>query len=35
VTTKLYAALDVSLHKTAVCVMDHDGRLVREIEVAT
>ena len=32
---KLYAALDVSLNKTAVCVMDHDGRLVREVEVPT
>jgi transposase len=35
VTEKLYAAVDVSLKKTAVCVMDHDGRLVREFEVAT
>lgn len=34
-TVKLYAALDVSLKTTAVCVMDHDGRLVREVEVAT
>lgn len=32
---KLYAALDVSLSKTAVCVMDHDGGLVREAEVPT
>jgi transposase len=32
---RLYAALDVPLKKTAVCVMDHDGRLVREVEVAT
>ena len=32
---RLYAALDVSLQKTAVCVMDHDGHLVREVEVAT
>jgi transposase len=32
---KLYAALDVSLNKTAVCVMDHDGHLVREVEVPT
>lgn len=30
-----YAALDVSLDKTAVCVMGHDGSIVREIEVAT
>ena len=29
-----YAALDVSLEKTAVCVMGRDG-IVREIEVAT
>jgi transposase len=35
VTEKLYAALDVSLHKTAVCIMDHDGRIVREIGVMT
>jgi transposase len=34
-TTKLYAALDVSLNKTAVCVMDYEGDLVREVEVAT
>lgn len=32
---RLYAALDVSLRKTAVCVMDHDGTLVREAEVPT
>jgi len=32
---KLYAALDVSLTKTAVCVMDHDGKLVREVEAPT
>jgi transposase len=30
---KLYVALDVSLAKTAVCAMDHDGNLVREVEV--
>jgi len=30
-----YAALDVSLDKTAVCVMGRDGSIVREIEVAT
>ena len=30
-----YAALDVSLEKTTVCVMGHDGSIVREIEVAT
>lgn len=30
-----YAALDVSLEKTAVCVMGRDGSIVREIEVAT
>ena len=29
-----YAALDVSLEKTAVCVMGRDGSIVREIEVA-
>ena len=29
-----YAALDVSLEKTAVCVMGRDG-IVREIEVTT
>jgi transposase len=34
-TVQLYAALDVSLNKAGVCVMDHEGRLVREIEVAT
>ncbi|RKK00102.1 IS110 family transposase [Pseudoroseomonas wenyumeiae] len=32
---RLYAALDVSLNKTAVCVMDHEGHLLREVEVAT
>lgn len=32
---RLYAALDVSLNKTAVCVMDHEGHLLREAEVAT
>lgn len=31
----LYAALDVSLNKTAICVMDYDGHLVHEVEVAT
>ena len=30
-----YAALDVSLDKTAVCVMGRDGSIIREIEVAT
>jgi transposase len=35
VTVKLYAALDVSLNKTAICVMDYDGHLVHEAEVAT
>ena len=34
-TVKLYAALDVSLAKTAVRVMDHDGRVVREFEAAS
>ena len=34
-TVKLYAALDVSLKKTSVCVMDQDGRIVREFEVAS
>ena len=32
---RLYASLDVSLNKTALCVMDHDGQLVREVEVPT
>ena len=32
---KLYASLDVSLNKVAVCVMDHDGQLVHETEVPT
>ena len=32
---KLYAALDVSLEKIAVCVMDQDGRVVREFEVTS
>jgi transposase len=32
---KLYVALDVSLRKTAVCVMDHNGTLVHEAEVPT
>jgi transposase len=32
---RLYAALDVSMKKTAVCVMDHDGGLVREAGVPT
>lgn len=31
----LNAALDVSLKKTAICVMDHEGDLVREVEVPT
>jgi hypothetical protein len=31
----LFAALEVSLKKTAVCVMDRDGALVREAEVPT
>jgi transposase len=35
VAMKLYAALDVSLNKTAICVMDYDGGLVREAEVVT
>jgi hypothetical protein len=30
-----YAALDVSLEKTAVCVMGREGSIVRELEVAT
>ncbi len=30
-----YAALDVSMKKTAICVMDHDGHLVREVEAPT
>jgi transposase len=30
-----YAALDVSLEKTAVCVMGRDGSIIRELEVAT
>jgi transposase len=34
-TVRLYAALDVSLKKTAVCVIDQDGRVVRECEAAT
>jgi transposase len=33
--TKLYAALDVSLNKTAICIMDYGGILVHEAEVAT
>lgn len=32
---KFYAALDVSLNKTAVCVMDRDGNLVRKAEAPT
>jgi transposase len=32
---RLYAALDVSMKKTAVCVMDHDGHLLREVDVPT
>ena len=31
---KLYAALDVSLNKVAICAMDHEGNLVHETEVA-
>ena len=34
-TAKLYAGLDVSLEMTAVCVMDQDGQLVREVKVRT
>jgi hypothetical protein len=33
-TTKLYAALGVSLNRTAICIMDHDGRVVEEAAVA-
>jgi predicted NBD/HSP70 family sugar kinase len=31
---KHYAGLDVSLAKTAVCVVDENGVIVREAEVA-
>jgi transposase len=31
----LYAGLDVSLELTSVCVVDEDGRLVREAKVAS
>ena len=32
---ELYAALDVSLQKTSVCVLDHDGQTVLETVVAS
>jgi transposase len=32
---ELYAALDVSLHKTSVCVLDRDGQTVLEAVVAS
>ncbi len=32
---ELYAALDVSLQKTSVCVLDRDGQTVLEIAVAS
>jgi hypothetical protein len=32
---ELYAALDVSLQKTSVCVLDRDGRTVLETVVAS
>ena len=32
---ELYAALDVSLEKTSVCVLDRDGRTVLETVVAS
>lgn len=31
----LYAGLDVSLELTSVCVVDEDGRMVREAKVAS
>lgn len=33
--TALYAGLDVSLEPTSVCVVDEEGRMVRETKVAS
>jgi transposase len=30
-----YAGLDVSLEQTSVCVVDGEGRIVREVKVAS
>lgn len=30
-----FAGLDVSLEETSVCIVDHEGKIVREIKVAT
>jgi predicted NBD/HSP70 family sugar kinase len=32
---RLFVGLDVSLAKTAVCVLDEHGRIVKEVEVAS
>ena len=32
---RLYAGLDVSLEKTAICVIDQDGKIVQEIVAPT
>jgi transposase len=32
---RLYAGLDVSLEKTAICIVDQDGELIRETVVST
>ena len=31
----LYAALDVALEKTALCIVDRDGTIILEVNVAT
>jgi len=32
---KLFIGLDVSLAKTAACVLDEHGRIIKEVEVAS
>jgi predicted NBD/HSP70 family sugar kinase len=32
---RLFVGLDVSLAKTAACVLDEHGRIVKEVEVAS
>ena len=32
---KYYTGLDVSLNTTAICVVNHDGEVIRETEVPT
>jgi len=32
---RLYAGLDVSLEKTAICVIDQDGKIIQEVVAPT